>query len=285
MTLVQKENAKGYIFILPFIIGFIFFFAYPFIQSVFWSFGEVTFKDGVAVNLTGLKNYIYALRSDASYYKLLYTAVVEMVVKLPLILIFSFIMANFLKPQFAGRNVIRLIFFLPVILSSGIVTSMEDYSLMQDLSGIVTVSSLEQFLVDMNFPGFLAGYISSAVEQVGTIVNSSGIQILIFLAALQGISPSIYEAASIEGATSWECFWKITFPMVLPQIIVCMVYTLVNCFINANNKVMEHIYNTAFVKFNFGVSSSMAVIYSLIIIVMLAIFVGSASYAAKRYEV
>ncbi len=285
MTLVQKENAKGYIFILPFIIGFIFFFAYPFIQSVFWSFGEVTFKGGVAVNLTGLKNYIYALRSDASYYKLLYTAVVEMVVKLPLILIFSFIMANFLKPQFAGRNVIRLIFFLPVILSSGIVTSMEDYSLMQDLSGIVTVSSLEQFLVDMNFPGFLAGYISSAVEQVGTIVNSSGIQILIFLAALQGISSSIYEAASIEGATSWECFWKITFPMVLPQIIVCMVYTLVNCFINANNKVMEHIYNTAFVKFNFGVSSSMAVIYSLIIIVMLAIFVGSASYAAKRYEV
>lgn len=284
LTLKQKENAKGYIFILPFIIGFLFFFAYPLIQSFIWSFGDVSVQNDAALSLTGIGNYVYALRSDPNFYKLVYTSVIEMVLRLPLILIFSFIMANFLKPKFRGRNVFRVIFFLPVILSSGIVTSMENFSLVQDLSGLVTVSSLQEFLLDMNFPSFLAEYISEAVDGVTVIVNNSGIQILIFLAALQSISPSIYEAASIEGATAWEGFWKITFPIVLPQIIVCMVYTVVNSFVSANSEVVDYIYSMAFGNFRFGVSSAMSVIYTLVIVIMLALFVGSASYAAKRYD-
>jgi len=284
LTLKQKENAKGYIFILPFIIGFVFFFTYPLIQSFIWSFGDVSVQNDAALSLTGIGNYVYALRSDPNFYKLVYTSVIEMVLRLPLILIFSFIMANFLKPKFRGRNVFRVIFFLPVILSSGIVTSMENFSLVQDLSGLVTVSSLQEFLLDMNFPSFLAEYISEAVDGVTVIVNNSGIQILIFLAALQSISPSIYEAASIEGATAWEGFWKITFPIVLPQIIVCMVYTVVNSFVSANSEVVDYIYSMAFGNFRFGVSSAMSVIYTLVIVIMLALFVGSASYAAKRYD-
>ncbi len=284
LTLKQKENAKGYIFILPFIIGFVFFFAYPLIQSFIWSFGDVSVQNDAALSLTGIGNYVYALRSDPNFYKLVYTSIIEMILRLPLILIFSFIMANFLKPKFRGRNVFRVIFFLPVILSSGIVTSMENFSLVQDLSGLVTVSSLQEFLLDMNFPSFLAEYISEAVDGVTVIVNNSGIQILIFLAALQSISPSIYEAASIEGATAWEGFWKITFPIVLPQIIVCMVYTVVNSFVSANSEVVDYIYSMAFGNFRFGVSSAMSVIYTLVIVIMLALFVGSASYAAKRYD-
>jgi len=284
LTLKQKENAKGYIFILPFIIGFVFFFTYPLIQSFIWSFGDVSVQNDAALSLTGIGNYVYALRSDPNFYKLVYTSVIEMVLRLPFILIFSFIMANFLKPKFRGRNVFRVIFFLPVILSSGIVTSMENFSLVQDLSGLVTVSSLQEFLLDMNFPSFLAEYISEAVDGVTVIVNNSGIQILIFLAALQSISPSIYEAASIEGATAWEGFWKITFPIVLPQIIVCMVYTVVNSFVSANSEVVDYIYSMAFGNFRFGVSSAMSVIYTLVIVIMLALFVGSASYAAKRYD-
>ena len=284
MTLKQKDNLKGYLFILPFIIGFVFFFAYPFLQSFLWSFGDVSFQNNVSLTMTGIENYIYALRKDPNFYQLVYTSVIEMMLRLPLILIFSFIMANFLKPKFAGRNIFRVIFFLPVILSSGIVSSMENFSLVQDLSGLVTVSSLQEFLIDMNFPSFLAEYISSAVDGVATIVNNSGIQILIFLAALQSISPSIYEAASIEGATAWEGFWKITFPIVIPQIIVCMVYTVVNSFVSANSKAVNYIYEMAFTNFRFGVSSAMSTVYTLVIVIMLAIFVGSAAYAAKRYD-
>lgn len=284
MTLRQKENMKGYIFILPFIIGFVFFFVYPFLQSFVWSFGNVDFQNSAAFSFDGIKNYIYSLRSDPQFYQLVISSVVDMVLQLPLILIFSFIIANILKPEFAGRNIFRVIFFLPVILSSGIVISMEDYSLMQDLSGLVTVSALQELLVDMNFPSFLAEYISDAVDSIAIIINNSGIQILIFLAALQSISPSIYEASSIEGATAWENFWKITFPMVLPQIIVCMVYTVVNSFISANNEAVSYIYNMAFGNFRFGVSSAMSVIYTLVIVIMLILFVGSASYASKRYN-
>lgn len=284
LTLKQKESVKGYIFILPFIIGFIFFFGYPLIQSVLWSFGEVDFRNNASLNLTGFSNYVYSLRKDPEFYKLVLTSVLEMVLKLPLILIFSFLMANFLKPKFAGRNIFRVIFFLPVILSSGIVIALEDFSLMQDLTGLVTESNLEMFLQDLNFPSFLATYISDAVDQVSTIVNSSGIQILIFLAALQSISPSIYEASSIEGATAWENFWKITFPMVLPQIIVCMLYTVVDSFIDTNNQAVSYVYQMGFTNYRFGVSSAMSVIYTLVIILMLGIFVGSTAYAAKRYD-
>jgi len=284
LTLRQKESIKGYIFILPFIIGFIFFFGYPFIQSTLWSFGNVDFRNNASLDFTGISNYIYALREDPQFYKLVLTSVLEMVLKLPLILIFSFLMANFLKPKFVGRNFFRVIFFLPVILSSGIVTSLEDFSLMQDLTGLVTESNLESFLQDLNFPSFLATYISDAVDQVSTIVNSSGIQILIFLAALQSISPSIYEAASIEGATAWENFWKITFPMVLPQIIVCMLYTVVDSFIDSNNEAVSYVYKMGFTNYRFGVSSAMSVIYTVVVLLMLAIFVGSTAYAAKRYD-
>lgn len=284
MTLQQKESIKGYVFILPFIIGFIFFFGYPLVQSFLWSFGDIDFRNNASIDFNGISNYIYALRKDPSFYKLVTTAVLQMVLKLPLVLIFSFLMANFLKPKFIGRNVFRVIFFLPVILSSGIVTSMEDFSLMQDLTGLVTESNLEMFLQDMNFPSFLAGYISDAVDQVSVIVNSSGIQILIFLAALQSISPSIYEAASIEGATAWESFWKITFPMVLPQIIVCMLYTVVDSFIDSSNTAVSYIYSMGFTNYRFGVSSAMSVIYTIVIIAMLGVFVGSTAYAAKRYD-
>lgn len=283
LTLKQKSNLKGYIFISPFIIGFLFFFVYPLIQSFVWSFSDIDVKGSLSSELSGFTNYVYALRKDTEFFKLVYTSIGELLIKLPLILIFSFIMANFLKPKFAGRNVIRLIFFLPVVLSSGIVISMEENSLMQDLTGLVTVSSLQEFLMDMNFPVFLAEYIADAVDQVAVIVNSSGIQILIFLAALQSISPSIYEASSIEGATAWESFWKITFPMVLPQIIVCMVYTVVNNFINANSTVISYVYRMAFDKLRFDVAAAMSVIYTLVIVIMLALFVGSTTLASKKY--
>lgn len=283
LSLKQRSNLKGYIFIMPFIIGFLFFFVYPLAQSIIWSFSDVSVLGSVSSEWEGFSNYIYALRGDTQFFKLVYTSIGELLIKLPLILIFSFIMANFLKPKFAGRNVIRLIFFLPVVLSSGIVLSMEENSLMQDLTGLVTVSSLQEFLLDMNFPVFLAEYIADAVDQVGVIVNSSGIQILIFLAALQSISPSIYEAASIEGATAWESFWKITFPMVLPQIIVCMVYTVVNSFINANSKVISYVYEMAFDKLRFDVAAAMSVVYTIVIVIMLALFVGTTTFASRKY--
>lgn len=283
LSLKQRSNLKGYIFIMPFIIGFLFFFVYPLAQSFIWSFSDVSVLGSVSSEWEGFSNYIYALRGDTQFFKLVYTSIGELLIKLPLILIFSFIMANFLKPKFAGRNVIRLIFFLPVVLSSGIVLSMEENSLMQDLTGLVTVSSLQEFLLDMNFPVFLAEYIADAVDQVGVIVNSSGIQILIFLAALQSISPSIYEAASIEGATAWESFWKITFPMVLPQIIVCMVYTVVNSFINANSKVISYVYEMAFDKLRFDVAAAMSVVYTIVIVIMLALFVGTTTFASRKY--
>ncbi len=283
MTLEQKTNAKGYVFILPFIIGFVFFFAYPIIQTVFWSFCDVNVQGSISVNFNSIQNYIYALRKDANFFKLLYSSVGRMLIQLPLILIFSFVMANFLKPKFHGRNIIRLIFFMPVVLTSGVVATIEKNTLITELEGLVTVSQIQEFLLDMNFPAFLAQYISDAVDGISLIVNNSGIQILLFLAALQSISPSIYESASIEGATAWESFWKITFPMVLPQVVVAMVYTIVSLFISSNNEVVSYIQDMSFGNLKFGISSAMSMVYTLIIVIVLAVFVGTTTYATKKY--
>ena len=204
----------GYLYILPFIIGFAFLFLYPMIQSVLYSFGTLDQNNGFRLVLEGLENYKKALTKDAVFYRYLLTSVKDMLIELPVILIFSFIMANLLKSGFSGRNIIRVVFFLPVVLSSGIVGRIEADNAVQGMytdmmtgsGGLVSQDALRQFLLDSNISTSLATYIMDAIGGILNTVNDSGIQILIFLAALQSISPSLYEASSLEGASAWENF-------------------------------------------------------------------------------
>ena len=184
------------------------------IQSVLYSFGTLDQNNGFRLVLEGLENYKKALTKDAVFYRYLLTSVKDMLIELPVILIFSFIMANLLKSGFSGRNIIRVVFFLPVVLSSGIVGRIEADNAVQGMytdmmtgsGGLVSQDALRQFLLDSNISTSLATYIMDAIGGILNTVNDSGIQILIFLAALQSISPSLYEASSLEGASAWENF-------------------------------------------------------------------------------
>ena len=122
------------------------------------------------------------------------------------------------------------------------------------------------------------------INQILDIVNASGIQILIFLAALQSISPSLYEASAIEGATAWEEFWKITFPMVSPQMIVCLFYTVVDQFLVSNSSVISYINKLALPELQFGYSAAAGWIYTVLIIAVLAVFGLSLNAAVRRYD-
>lgn len=292
-SLQQKNNAKGYWFLTPFLLGFLLLFAYPLVQSFLYSLGGMNTEAGYQIQVTGLDNYVRAIREDAKFYRFLIDSLGNMATKIPVILIFSFLIANLLKTKFAGRNLIRLIFFLPVILASGVVPTMEAGNLVQDMmsssmssasTGLVNETSLQTFLMDINFPSTMSSYIITAVSTIVEIINSSGIQILIFLAALQAIPSSLYEASVIEGATAWENFWKITFPLVTPQLIVCLVYTIVDSFCSPNNSVIDYIYEMAFYNLQYGFASAMAWIYTGLIIVVLLVFAGLASRLARRYE-
>ena len=121
-------------------------------------------------------------------------------------------------------------------------------------------------------------YITGPVDRIYSVISLSGVQIFIFLAGLNGISPSVYEAAYIEGASGWVAFWKITFPMVSPIIVVNVVYSLIDNFTMSTNETMTYIFDTAFSTFDYGLSGAMAWIYCAV----LALVVGAAMLLISR---
>ena len=292
-TLEQKHNMQGYLFVLPFVLGFFVLFLFPLVQSFLYSFGELDPSNDFKLALSGVGNYIYAVREDTSYYRYVISSLTDMLYQLPVILIFSFIIANLLKSEFPGRSVIRLILFLPVVLSSGLVMSLDNNDIMQsamsgaisdEASSMISIESLQQFLMNINISAKLASYLISMVTNILSVINHSGIQILIFLTALQSLPVSRYEASSIAGASSWENFWKITFPMTIPQMIVCLVYTIIDLFVSTNSKVISYVYQVAFSKMQFGLSSAMSWIYTLLVAAVLGLFVFVFSRIFRHYR-
>lgn len=292
-TLEQKHNMQGYLFVLPFVLGFFVLFLFPLVQSFLYSFGELDPSNDFRLALSGVGNYIYAVREDTSYYRYVISSLTDMLYQLPVILIFSFIIANLLKSEFPGRSVIRLILFLPVVLSSGLVMSLDSNDIMQsamsgaisdEASSMISIESLQQFLMNINISAKLASYLISMVTNILSVINHSGIQILIFLTALQSIPVSLYEASSIDGASGWENFWKITFPMTIPQMIVCLVYTIIDLFVSTNSKVISYVYQVAFSKMQFGLSSAMSWIYTLLVAAVLGLFVFVFSRIFRHYR-
>jgi len=231
---------------------------------------------GYSLRFVGFDNYLYAFRVHANFKQVLLTSLGDMLIDVPLIIFFSLFMAIMLNRKFKGRSVVRAIFFLPVILASGAIKdTMEMISNM--MAGGMSSASSEIAAgassgMDLNYyismfaalglPEQLIEYVSGAVGRISDIINKSGIQIVLFIAALQSIPGSLYEVAKIEGATGYETFWKVTFPMVMPHIITCIVYTVVDSF--ADSAVVDLAYSTAFTNYNYGLSSAMSICSTLV---------------------
>lgn len=275
LSLEQKNRYYGLYFILPWFIGFIFLFLAPLVSSFRYGLSKLKVTDeGFTLNFVGLENYKEALFSHESYVRTLTESFVNIVVNTPLIIIFSLFFAVILNQKFRGRVLARAIFFLPVILASGIIASIESGDLMQSVvrsandstgGGLSLMKNLQltALLLDSGMSPVLVQYFTSAVSRIYEIVSQSGVQILIFLAGLQSISPSLYEAAKIEGSTGYEAFWKITFPMISPLILTNLVYTIIDSFIS--DKTSRLVVETAFKSYNFGLSAAMAWIYFAVI--------------------
>lgn len=287
----QQKALWGFIYILPWLLGFLFFFLIPMITSLRYSFSKVEVNaTGIKVMPVGLSNFVEALTVNTSFNRTMTEAVVNMVVNVPLIVIFSLFLAVLLNQKFVGRSVARSIFFLPVILASGIILQLESESLIQTLaqsSGSGSMNAfgsfqLERMMLRAGVNETIVSYLTGAVDRIYQIVSQSGVQILIFLAGIQTISPSLYEASTMEGATGYEAFWKITFPMVSPLILVNMIYTIIDSF--SRNDMTELIRTTGFTNLNFGLSSAMAWMYFVAIGVILAISSGIVSRRVFYYD-
>ena len=286
LSLTARRSVYGYLFILPWLVGFGVFYLRSLIMSFQFSLSELTVNPGggYTLDFVGFDNFIYAFRVHGTFKQILTTSVGNMLIDVPLITFFSLFMAILLNNKFKGRTLVRAIFFLPVILNSGAIMDAMDLARTM-MSGGISSSSAEmaqevagsgvsldyyiQMFAALGIPDMIIEYVAGAVGRISDIINASGVQIIIFIAALQSIPGSMYEVAKIEGATAYETFWKVTFPMVMPHIITNVVYTVVDNF--AVSEVVDLAYKTAFTDNNYGLSSVMSIVSTLITCLILVL--------------
>lgn len=291
LTLAQKRTVNGYLFILPWVIGFCAFYLRSLIMTFQFSLSNLTVDvGGYSLSWAGLDNYLYAFTVHGSFKQVLTTSVMNMLVDVPLIIFFSLFMALMLNQKFRGRTLVRAIFFLPVILNAEAIMDAIETAAAMVSSGVSSTSqelASETAGVGIGYYMELFGnlmisrdlleYIVGAVNRINSIVSASGVQIVIFIAALQSIPSSMYEVAKIEGATGYETFWKVTFPMVMPHIITNIVYTVVDSFVTSD--VVTLAYNTAFTEFNYGLSSVFSLVSTVVTCAILVLVCG---YISKK---
>lgn len=275
----EQKAFWGFMYVLPWLLGFLFFFLIPLVNSLRYSLSSVEANsDGLIIQFTGFSNYMEALTVNTEFNRSLAESILNMVINVPLIVIFSLFLAVLLNQKFFGRSLARSIFFLPVILASGVILNLESTSLIQAVNdqnagagaihGLGTFE-LERLMLNAGLSEWVVNYLTGAVSRIYEIVSQSGVQILIFLAGIQTISPQLYEASKMEGATGYEAFWKITFPMVSPLILVNVIYTIIDSF--STNAMTDLIRETGFTQFNFGLSSAMAWLYFAAVTLILLI--------------
>ena len=280
-SLNKRKARAGWIFVLPFVLGFVCIYLPIIIESIksTFMFTENVRTDPVFV---GFDNYVEALTAHA-FLETLLPGIGELVFDIPAILLFSLFMAILLNQKMMGRAAFRAIFFLPVVLATGIMTPPADSSIdaggfdngsgSSTASEIVSVMDIQKLFANMKIGTELVDYVVELINDIYDIVNRSGVQILIFLAGLQSISPAIYESVQIDGASSWETFWKITFPMISPMILVNAVYTVIDSFTTESNPVMKYVMDT-YTSGKMVESSAMAWMYFLIVILVIAVVAG-----------
>ena len=305
---MRYDNQKvfaSFLFLAPVLLGFLIFFAYPLVMSFIYSFSDVSILNGetqisfgkfmevvkevdaegneVIRNITIndiFYNYKYALQGHATFIVDLWETVKTTVVDTVVITIFSLLIAVMLNGDFKGRGFIRAVFFLPVVFNSeALDTALEATQAIDSvLSSAGTESgelaklfNLAQFMQQIGLPVWLVTFLSDITGAIYRTITYSGVQILVFLAAIQSVPGHLYEAAKIEGATAYESFWKITLPMVSPQIITVVVYTIVDSFLRSGiNDVIDYQYTQAF----YGKHAAMSWIYVIASVLILAIAVG-----------
>lgn len=290
-SLDKRKARAGWVFIMPFFATFVIVYLPIIIDSIKFSFSKLIILTGggYITEFVGFENYQEALFVDSTFVQTLVAGVKQLIFDIPAIVIFSLFMAVLLNQKMFGRAMFRAIFFIPVIIGTGIVeyvdqsntmlTYMTDSSSSIDsgASGatasesLAMAANLDWLFGNMKVGGELMQYVVGIIANVYDIISRSGVQMLIFLAGLQSISPAIYESCQIDGAAAWETFWKITFPMISPMILVNTIYTVIDSFTRSSNSVMMYI-DEIYQKVGGPVlSSAMSWIYFLIVLILIGL--------------
>lgn len=271
-TKINNKKTVGYIFILPWVIGFAVFTAYPILYSLYLSFFNVIITtDGIQTKFAKWSNYQDAFTTDVEFLKEIGDFAAHVVVSVPIIVIIALIIAILLNQPIKFRGFFRTIFFLPVIISSGpVLTKLTE----QGVTAIPEINQYTFYKLAAENPNFFSNLFLYIMDNMVLLLWFTGVQILIFIAALQKVDTQVYEAAKIDGASTWEIFWKITLPTLFPMILVNIIYTTVMYSISTMNPIIDHIKKNMFkIETGFGYASALSWVYFVIITIILLILV------------
>ncbi len=273
------KSTYGRLFVLHWEIGLIVFFIVPLFQSFYYAFCEVSYSAGSFIyDYIGFENFDYALNKHATFTNLLTQSLTSLLYSLPIIVILSLILALLLNQSFKGRLFFRALYFLPVIIASGVVIEHLFSSTGSELSSSGVSSSfasnmisVEDVLAWLSLPTEIGAYFTIVFNNIFNLVWNCGIQIVLFISGMQSIPDSLYEVSKVEGATKWEEFWFITLPMLARTIILVIIFTLVELITSKTNAVMALAYTFMKATINYGKASAMLWIYFIIVGALIAI--------------
>jgi len=280
LTITQRKKVNGYLFISPWLIGLILFFLHPFLQSLRLSFSKITKFAGFHMKWVGLENYARAFLWDVDFLPMFGTVVKDTFINTIMIVVFSLMIAILVNKKIKFRGFFRGAFFLPVLLGTGYV--------MEQLLGINAEGPAMEMARGITMPEEFMRYLdpivvsvlSGFLNRITYVLWKSGVQIILFLAGLQGISSSLYEAARVDSATEWEMFWKITLPMISPVILLNVIYTIIDSFTDTSNPIVDYVLDIGFTKSQFEYSAAISWIYFIFVL-----FVCGIVYFVMRNKV
>lgn len=289
--LISRRNRYGYVFITPWIIGFLLFFLIPLGQSIYYSFCKITTGSaGFVFDFVKWDNYRYIFQQDLSYTENLLDAVVAFLYSLPLTVILSLVLAVILNQKFRGRLLARAVFFLPVIIATGVVMDIFNTDVMADQLRDGTTSymlggvNFELILMRLDLPQTLIEPMLAFIQDIFDLVWGCGVQTILFIAGLQSVPAHLYEVSRVEGSTGWEDFWFITLPMLSNILILVIVYTIIDLFTKNDNPVMGQAYEFMRGSQNYDQSSAMLWTYFAVVGAIIAVFMLLLRLVMRRWD-
>ena len=277
--LARTRRKNAMLMSIPWVIGLFVFFAVPLFNTVMSSFGKLSVGTGgeQVFDFIGTKNYTDLFTTITSKNGSLLVQIfteenIRIFTNTPVLMIFSLFAAILINKEFKGRTLARLVFFLPIILGLDIVQTLMSTSIEGNYMDVSVQSMFSakdgvlSFICENIFlPDAVMDFMASLNENIYTIVSGCGVQILIFLAGLQSISPALYEVAKIEGAGSYVIFWKITLPMLSNILVFVLVYSFVDLFLASS--IADEIFYLAFTQNNIGAGSALSIVYMVNVVI------------------
>lgn len=274
LTMERRRNMEAIIFISPWVIGCLMFFVNPIIQSIRLSLSKIVTLNGFVMEWYGFGNYIKAFMWDINFVPMFLNVIKDTFINTPITLVFSLFIAILLNGSIKGRGFFRTVFFLPVLLGSGVVMKeLINIGIVSDAMSTARGTIMPESITTYLGPTF-SKIVATFFDRITLILWKSGVQIILFLGGLQGISSSLYEASRIDGATEWEMFWRVTLPLMSPVVLLNIVYTIIDSFTDSNNPIVDYILNQSFVNNQFEYGAAMGWIYFMFIFVVTMLIFG-----------